>query len=153
MATHNSDQFAEGYRKYPIDKHGKIRFAYFSITAPAGGYAADDLVKIAELPQGRKRLLPSMSRVTCSALGAGRTIDIGHEAYLNRAPDNDEVDADFDAFVDGMDVSSASADQKWSDELKYDLYSMAEIDVFLTLLGGTMPEGETIEGYVAYVCE
>lgn len=153
MATHLSDQLAADFRRYPIDDHGKLRMQYFSISALTVAYAADDMVKLFSLPSGRKRLLPGLSRITTSAFGSGRTIDIGHDAYMRRPPDNDEELADLDAFIDGMDVASAVNGAAWSTALKFDLYSMAEVDVYMTILGGTMPIGASASGYLTYVYE
>lgn len=152
MATVQSDQLTEGVRRYPIDDHGKIRFAYFSYTATAD-LSANDEIELTKLPPGRIRVLPSMSRLATSAFGAGRTLDIGHREYMKRPAGNDTEAEDVDAFADGIDVSSAVADTKFGDALKYDIYSLGGVTVFAKVLGGTMPDTGTVEGYIAYVYE
>ena len=156
MATHLADQMKDDYRRFPIDDHGKLRMQYFSIgvvTPLAVAIPQNDMVKLFTLPPGRKRLLPGLSRISTSALGASRTIDIGHGEYMRRPPDNDLELADYDAFIDGMDVSSAVNGAAWSTALKFDMYSMAEVDVYLTILGGTIPVAGTVAGYLAYLYE
>ena len=153
MATYLSNQLQDGYRRTPVDDHGKLRTQYFSVGPLDTAYAANDLVKLFDLPSGRKRILPGLSRISCSAFGAGRTIDIGHEAYMKRPPDNDVEAADLDAFIDGMDVSAAVNGAAWSTALKFDMYSMTEVEVYMTILGGTMPVGATLQGYITYLYE
>ena len=67
-------QLEEAYRKYPIDDHGKLRFAYGKVTA-AEALAANGTMALVSLPVGRKRILPHLSRITTSAFGAGRSRD------------------------------------------------------------------------------
>lgn len=145
-------QLADGYRRHPIDDHGKLRFAYGKVTAD-GALAADGTLALASLPSGRKRILPHLSRITTSAFGAGRTLDVGTAAYMSRPAGSDPEAADPDAFVDGLDVSAAVTADEWSTDLKFDLYSLDEIVVYGTVLGGTMPDGATVEVLIAYLYE
>lgn len=157
MVVFQSDQRQDGYRKYPIDDHGKFRLQYFSvgiITPIAVALAANDQVELFKLPPGRKRVLPHKSRIAFSAFGAGRTINIGHRAYTKRPPDNDVEPENATAFISGLDVSAASGNPpQWSNAMKYDMYSYDEAVVFMTVLGGTLPIGGTVSGYMAYVYE
>jgi len=150
--TINAAQLAETYRRLPIDEHGKLRFAYGKATA-ADAVAANGTIGLFWLPPGRKRVIPHLSRVTTSAFGAGRTLDIGHDAYMKRPPDNDLEAADPDAFVDGLNVSSAVTAGVMGTALKFDIYSMDEVLVYATVLGDTMPVNGTIEVLMAYIYE
>lgn len=154
MANHTSLQLTEDFRKYPIDDHGKLRTQFFTIPALTVAYAANDTVDLFLLPPGRKRLLPNLSRLSGSAFGAGRTIDIGHRAYNARpsAAADAEVE-DPDALIDGLDVSAATNAVAWSTALKFDMYSVDEVMVFATILGGTMPVGATLSGFLTYLYE
>lgn len=145
-------QLTEAHRKYPIDDHGKLRYQYASFTATEA-VAADSTIGLLWLPSGRKRILPHLSRITTSAFGAGRTLDVGHEAYMRRPPDNDLEAADPDAFIDGLDVSSAVTATPVGTALKFDMYSMAEVLVYATVLGGTLPVNGTVEVLMAYLYE
>lgn len=146
-----SAQIAEDYRKYPIDDHGKLRYAYAKVTA-AEALAANGTMALFNLPSGRKRVLPHLSRISTSAFGAGRTLDLGHAAYTKGAPANQEAE-DADAFIDGLDVSSAVAAQPVGSSLKFDMYSVDEVLVFATVLGNTMPANATVEVLLAYLYE
>lgn len=153
MAEHLSVQMADGYRRYPIDDHGKLRFQYFSIAALPVAYAQDDTVVLFRLPPGRIRHLPHLSRITVSALGSSRTIDIGHKAYSKRPPDNDVEADDVDAFIDGLDVATGVTSVVWGTGMKFDMYSREEISVYMTILGGTMPVAASASGIFAYLYE
>ena len=148
-----ADQLAESYRKYPIDGHGKLRVQYFTVSALTVALAADSTIGLVWMPPGRKRILPNLSLVTHSAFGAGRTLDIGHAAYLDRPAGMATAVDDPDAFVDGLDVAAAAAATAFDDSLKFDMYSMDEVLVYATVLGGTMPVGATLEGYITYLYE
>lgn len=145
-------QLADTYRRYPIDDHGKLRFAYGKVTA-SGALAANGTMGLLWLPPGRKRILPNLSRITTSAFGAGRTLDVGHDAYMSRPADNDVVAADPDAFIDGLDVETAVTAGVVGTGLKFDLYSMDEVLVYATVLGDTFPDAGTVEIILAYLYE
>lgn len=153
MATKLSVQMAEDYRKFPIDDHGKVRMQYGSVAALTVAYAANDQIELFKLPPGRKRILPCLSRVSCSAFGAARTLDLGYRAYSTRPSDTADEVEDGDAFIDGMDVSAALNAAAMSTVLKYDMYSRTEVTVFATILGGTMPIGATLQILMAYLYE
>lgn len=159
MALQKSDQFQDGYRKYPVDDHGKYRIQYFSvgvITPIVTPFASGDQIDLFKLPPGRKRLLPHASRIKFSAFGAARTLSLGHRAY-NKRPAGQSGDVEVEnatVFINAKDVSAAlTTPGAWSDMLKYDMYSLDEAFVFATLGGGTMPAGATLEGYLAYIYE
>lgn len=152
--TINAEQLTEGFRRYPVDDHGKLRMQFFNVPALTVALAANDTIGLLWLPPGRKRILPGLSRLTVSAFGAGRTLDIGHDAYSSRPTAAVDANvADPDALIDGMDVATALAGVAWSTALKFDIYSIEEVLVYATVLGGTMPIGATLSGYLAYLYE
>ncbi len=151
--TINAEQLGEDYRRYPIDDHGKLRMQYFSVPALTEAVPANGTIGLFWLPPGRKRLLPGLSRLTASAFGAGRTLDIGHDGYMKRPSTEAPEAADPDALIDGMDVSAAVNGAAWSTVLKFDMYSLDEVLVYATVLGDTMPVGATLAGYLAYLYE
>lgn len=155
MPIFQSVQMVDGYRKRPVEDHGKLRYQYFDTGTLTAAYAANDQVDLCELPSGFKRIVPCLSRITSSALGAARTINLGHRAYMKRPSDNtDTTEAENGtAFIAGMDVSAAVNAAAWSTVLKYDTYSLQEIGIYMTILGGTMPIGARIEGFLAYLYE
>ena len=152
---HIATQLAEGYRRYPIDDHGKLRMAYFDFTAPAGGVAANGTIGGVWLPPGRKRILIDQAVISNSAFGAGRTLDIGHAKYLDR-PSGQETSAsddDPDAFADGLDVAGANDGLAFGTALKFDIYSLDAVLVYATVLGGTMPADATLQVRIPYLYE
>lgn len=152
--TQNADQLVEGYRRYPVDDHGKLRYQFFSVSALTVAIAANGTIGLVWLPPGRKRILPHLSRITTSAFGAGRTLDLGHDGYMSRPSGQATAEAaDPDALIDGLDVSSAVAAAAFSTSLKYDMYSLDEVLLYATVLGDTMPIGASMSGLVAYLYE
>ena len=153
-----SVQLTEGtttpLRLYPTDLHGKLRIARGTYTAPAE-LAAGTTIEMLKLPAGRITLLGHLSRYSVSALGAGRTLDIGHLAYIKGDQTVNNADqlqaADVDAFVDGDDVSSAVTAEVISTNLTIDLYSKTGITLTMTVLGDVIDAAETFELVVLYV--
>lgn len=151
--TYDADQLADGYRRYPIDDHGKLRMAYFSVAALTAALADGSTIGLLWLPPGRKRILPNLSLLTASAFGAARTLDVGHDAYMKRPP-NETLEADDpNAFIAARDVSGATTAVAFGNAIKFDMYSTEEVLVYATVNGGTMPVGATLEGCIAYLYE
>lgn len=148
----NAEQLADGFRRYPIDDHGKMRYMYGKVTASAD-LADGGTMGLFWLPPGRKRVLPHLSRIKVSAFGAGRTLDIGHASYRSRPVGNPAVADDPDFFVNGQDVSAGISANVFSTSLKLDMYSLNEVLVYATVLGGTMPQDATLEVLLAYLYE
>lgn len=153
----NSTQKDGVTRKRPFDTNAKLRFAYFALPAVAAAGDANTTIELADLPPGAVRLLPWLCRITTSAFGASRTLDVGHRAYTKAdafsSTTTDEAE-DPDAFIDGLDVSSAVANTAWSSTVqKFDMFSKAGVTLFATVLGGTIPVGATMSGLVAYLYE
>lgn len=153
MAVQKSIQLAEGYRKRPFEDHGKLRYQYFDTGTLTVAYAQNDQIDLCMLPPGAKRILPCLSRISSSALGAARTFAIGHRAYMKRPPDNTYEAEDAVAFMAALDVSAAVNAAAFSTVLKFDMYSMTEVTVFGTIAGGTLPIGGRVQGLLAYLYE
>lgn len=158
MAVENyiSLQEVEGYRAYPIDDHGKLRFQYFSVPASQVTVIgdADSTATLCFLPPGRTRVLPWLSRVSGGVFGASRTLDIGHVAYQSRDSSGEALEAlNLEAFLANLDVSSAVNAVAFSTVLKYDIYSKTEVEIKARIQGGTWPIGIAISGLIAYIYE
>lgn len=146
-------QQTDDYRKRPLDDHGKLRVQYFTLDPTTEAGDANTTIELCELPPSAVRIMPYLCRVQTSGFGAGRTLDIGHDAYQARPIDRaDEVADDPDAFADGLDVSAAGI-AAFGTGLKFDVYSLAGIVVKATVLGGTIPVGAALEGVIVYVYE
>lgn len=142
-------------RPYPIDEHGKLRFLCATIVQGAAAGDAGSTVIIGDLPSGRVRVLPHLSRYKVTALGASRTMDIGHEAYYDRADPTDTGEADDDnAFADNIDVSSATdAAFPVLAGTFFDMYSTKGVRLYATVDGGTIPAAAVFEFAIAYLYE
>lgn len=160
-----STEVGADYRGKPINDHGKLRVQYFNLPATTVAGDATSTVDLCDLPPGAVRIVPDLSRLAASAFGAGRTLDVGHRAYLKKDPHMlgggtiDEAE-DADAFIDGLDVSAAVTGSPFGAGLsafgyktKFDLFSKSGVTVFATVLGGTIPIGTTITGFIVYVYE
>lgn len=160
-----ADELADDYRGKTINDHGKLRVQYFNIPAVAVAGDATTTLDLCDLPPGPVRIIPELSRIATSAFGAGRTLDVGHRAYVNRDPlmigaGTEQVAEDADAFIDGLDVSAAvtgtafgSGLSAFGYKLSWDLYSKSGVRVFATVLGGTIPVAATVKGFIVYSYE
>lgn len=144
---------ADQFRKYPIDEHGKLRMNWFTIPALTVAGDIGSTLRLCELPPGRVRVLPHMSRLSASAFGAARTLAVGHKAYATRPPDNSDEADNPSAFAAAIDVSAETNVVALSNVLKYDLYSRAGVEIYATVAGGTIPIGATLNGYIAFLYE
>lgn len=160
MATVNSAQIAQDNnaqaRSYPIDNHGKLRVQYFYYKNETGDVlAAATEIDLCDLPSGRVRVLPNLSRYGATAMSTGRTLDIGHRAYTKDNSGTD-VSEDDNAFVSAKDISGAVNDVAFdagAGNMKADLYSKAGIRLFATVNVDTIPADAVVEGYIIYVYE
>lgn len=155
-----STELGEDYRGVARNDHGKLRIQYFNIPAVAVAGDANTTLDLCDLPPGSVRVIPDLSRIATSAFGASRTLDVGHRAYTKvGSPSTDEAE-DADAFIDGLDVSSAVTGTAFGSGLsafgyktKFDLHSKSGVRVFATVLGGTIPVNATVTGFIVYSYE
>lgn len=136
--------------------HGRIRIARFTFTQGAAAGDANSTADLVKLPPGKNiTLLKNLSRVTCSALGAARVLDIGHTGYTNI--DGTVVAAAADVLLDGGDVSAAATLAMGAgtnaltanDAFVFDNKTGVTLQGKVT--GGTIPAGATLHGYFAYI--
>ena len=131
-------------RLQPADM-GDVRLAYFSHTQ-AGAGDATSTVDLIRLPAGRVRVIGHLSRVNTSAFGASRTLAIGHAAAF--AVGGAAIDADDDAFAAATSVASEGGFAGAGFSL---IETESGIPVIATVAGGTIPDGATVEGVIAYM--
>lgn len=158
-------EMADAYRGSPLNDHGKLRVQFFDLPAITVAGDASSTVELCRLPPGPVRIIPDLCRLATSAFGSSRTLDVGHRAYEKRDPymagGSATTEAeDPDAFIDGLDVATAVTGSPFGAGLsafgyktKFDLYSKSGVTVFATVLGGTIPIGATIRGFIVYVYE
>lgn len=145
--TQQEGKLSENRQYWPAEG-GKLRLAHF--TLPATTVVGDDgsSVNLVRLPHGKVRVLPGLSRIDVSALGAARVMDLGVRAYV--ASDGKTAVAEIqNDFVNDRDVSGATSGT-FGTTVKKDYFSATGISIFAFVAGGTIPIGATMEGYVAY---
>jgi hypothetical protein len=135
-------------------KHGRLRVATFSYTAPAAHADGSD-VELVTLPANRVTVLGVQSTLKVSALGGSRVGKVGYKAYTKL--DGTTQIADDDALAVGLDLSSAStntiSNAIATADTKLSLDNKGGITLMLTVTGGTIPSGATIKGEVIYVVD
>lgn len=123
--------------------NAKVRLACFDFaqgeTAGDAGSTADLVVLPANC-----RILPALSRITTSALGA--TLDVGLRAYKN--VEGVAVAEDADAI--GAALATSSETSVAMGEGYIDVASQGSVVVFAT---GTLPAKATLKGYIAYLAD
>ena len=138
---------AAAVRYWPAEG-AKVRLAHFTFVNGDTVGADGSSVNLVKLPAGRVRVLPILSYIAVSALGASRVMDLGVRAYV--ASDGiTAVAAILNDFVNDRDVSSATA-ANFGTALKKDYFSYNGLTICAVIAGGTLDAAETMEGYVAY---
>lgn len=138
----------------PADQHAKLRMAYFTFTQGDTAGDANSTADLVELPAGKVRIFAGLSRVSHSAFGASRTLDVGHGGYTQ--PDGTVVNADEDALHSAADISSAGGfapvDETGNDQT-FVYESIAPVAIKAKCEAGTIPAAATLEGFIVYAYE
>lgn len=139
-----------GDRFQAFDRGAKLRMFYFDL--PATTVTGDDgsSVNLVRLPQGRFRVLPQLSLIKVSALGASRVMDLGHRAYIKEdgsAAGASEAES-LEVFLNNRDVSGATETHWGQVVTKYDFFSRSGVVLCARVSGGTIPIGATMRGYL-----
>jgi hypothetical protein len=147
---------ASGYRKRPIDSHGKWRSIYTKHVAAIIGDIGSTF-RLGTLPPGAVRLIYPNCFTGSSAGGAGLLLNIGYEAYRYKqdaATLNDGIEAgSANGLAAGLSVVAAGR-TVWSATLmKYDFYSLAGVEIVATSVGAVVPVNFTMETLITYLYE
>lgn len=144
----------DGDRLTTREKHGRVRVARFTYTAPAA-HANGSSVNLVTLPNNRVTVLGSMSHIRVSALGGSRVGAVGFRAFTKL--DGTAQDAVVNAFATAVDMESATTtmltDNIAAAGMVLDLDSEQGVTLMLTVTGGTIPSEATIKGVIAYVVD
>ncbi len=133
MATYQSEAAATGPRVDPLDA-GKVCCRSAKYTN-VGAKPANDVFEMVPVPKGAL-ILDIKWNIT--ALGVGRTIDIGDGGTVDR-------------FFDGIDVSAAAAGHLFGTGGQNQFHTYAADDtVDVVVLGDTLPDGAVINMTVFY---
>jgi len=155
VTNENSDQIdrLEAVPSKPVNPidHATLKYLFFEFTQGAAAGDAGSTAALVKLPPGEVRVFNDLSRIYSSAMGSGRTMDIGHEAYTEQ--DGDAVAADPDDLDANVDVSAAVAFNIGGTVGTHETKVFNSRDgVILTaqVNDGTMPAAATISGYIVY---
>lgn len=151
MATYNSEQIARlenlPQKMVKAGDHGRKRCLRFDYTAPSA-LAANSVIKLVKVPAD-VRIVKEESIVYFSAFGSARTVDVGYQAHEDNQ--GNDVVADVDHYIDGVDVSSAG-NQAFNNDTNDDGFeTTSEHIIVATVLGGTMPSAGYLKGHVTFV--
>lgn len=128
--------------RQPEDE-GHVHYLRFDFTQGAAAGDATSTQGLCYLPAGRWRILGAF--IDTSAFGASRTLDIGWDAFTQH--DGTAVVADPNGLVAAKDVSAALV--AWGLNVATAhvvLESRADVLIYSTVAGGTIPAGATIKG-------
>lgn len=131
------------------DAGGHLQAYQFYYKNETGGtIAADSIIQLCTI--GPCHVLPT-SVITTTAFSTSRTLDVGLQEYVNTA--GDTVASDIDAFLDGLDVSSAVSNTMFGSDTASTAYGAGvtidgQVDVLAKILGGTLPSNGIIQGVI-----
>lgn len=150
MATTNSTEYGNNVAVPAVmndvcDEHGRARVRSFTYTQVGAG-ASGDTINLCKMPAGNIRIL-NVSLVN-SALGAARTIKVGHTGYTKL--DNTAQAANSTAFLAATSVAAAG---QISDHSTQKVTSKDGFTVQALIEGGTIPDATTLTGYVLYALD
>ena len=123
--------------------NAKLRIACFDFAQGTGAGSAGSTADLVVLP-GQCRVIPALSRITTSALGA--TFTVGIHAY--KGIDGVDVVEDDDAL--GTAISGDATSKNLNIEGYVDVNSRHSVTVFAK---GTLPASATLKGYIAYLAD
>ncbi len=153
VTTEDSAEIANVDSRPPVlldetDWLGKLRMFRFAFTQGAAAGDATSIQRLVKLPPGKWRVILAMSRITNSAFGAARTLDLGWEAYTDQ--DGNAVAVDPNGLDDGNDVSAASSFNPTGtvgEDETILLSSKSGVVITAQTNDGTIPIAATINGY------
>lgn len=161
VTTEKSDQVTNLEALPPVrlntdELAGRLRIARFSFTQGAAAGDANSTVDLVKMPVGKTvTILKNLSRIACSAFGASRVIDIGHQGFTNL--DGTVVAAAIDVLLDAGDVSAiadlamGAGTNALTVTNTFTINSQTAALIQAIVTGGTIPAGATLTGYIVYV--
>lgn len=147
-----SDQYTlqtQSWSKVSVDVINKLELARFSYTHAAGAGTGE--INLIELPAGRITVYPDLSRLVSSAFAANADLHLGYRAYTGA--DNVAVVEDDNAFGDNLDAGGGALDQAWTlPAVGYFRFNSRNgVLIYAMVDTGNIEDGDTIDGWVAYV--
>jgi hypothetical protein len=129
------------------DRGGVVQAVRFTYTNDSGDALADgDIVKLAKV--ANCLILPN-SFLFSSAMGTGRTLDVGVQEYVDY--NGTTVASNIDALLDGLDVSAAVEMKIFGEDTASltrpaGLEIKGQADILAKIIGGTLPANGTLKG-------
>ena len=157
VTTEKSDQITNQEASPPVMSgvdtlRGKLKILRFTFTQGTAAGDATSTMELVKVPAGVVRVFLALSRITTSAFGAARTLDIGWQAYTDT---NDAaVAADPNGLDDGVDVSAAVSYNPIGtvgEDETYLFESNGGVTIEAQVNDATIPAAATINGYFVYV--
>ena len=136
ITTENSTQYARTVatpsKKVTVpDWHARLRFMFFEFAQGSSAGDAGSIARLIRLPAGRCRVILPLSRLSCTAMGSSRTMDLGWEAYTNE------------------DGTAVVADPNGLHETKL-FDSQDGVVITAQINDASLPAADTIDGWFAY---
>lgn len=156
ITTENSTQYARTVatpsKKVTVpDWHARLRFMFFEFAQGSSAGDAGSIARLIRLPAGRCRVILPLSRLSWTAMGSSRTMDLGWEAYTNE--DGTAVVADPNGLDDGIDTSGAGnvipGGTIGVHETKL-FDSQDGVVITAQINDASLPAADTIDGWFAY---
>lgn len=136
------------HQKTPVETIAKLFLGKFTYVHTAGAGTGE--IDLLEMPAGRIRVYPDLSRIVTSAFAANADIHLGYRAYVNSA--NVAVVADDNAFLDNGDAGGGAIDSAWVLPAEGFLEINSRNGWILTAMvdTGNIEDTDTISGWIAY---
>lgn len=137
--------------KQDVADNGQLRTKRITYTCTTAGQGA--AYPIGVLPAGKLTIYPTLSRLIASDMSPSAVLDVGWAVYDNEA--GSEVTADPDGWFDGVDTGTAAKNITWDGTggilaVPTTYNSKAGITVNMTVAGGNMDIGDTVDLYIVY---
>jgi hypothetical protein len=126
-----------------------IQVAPFNFTQSGAGDAGSTAL-LCELSGGRIKIIPELCKAIVSAWGTSRTVAIGYGANRSR-PDGTVLAASTAALLTASTTAAAGGTIAGSSFNELEVEVLDRLEIVATVAGGTIPDGATIAGRIAYL--
>ncbi len=160
VQNEESTEFANVFTTQPVVMNqsdvwgGRLRVARFTHDQVATADALSD-VKLVKLPAGRITILGALCKIYVNWTTASATIDLGYDAYINKA--GATIAADPNAFDDGVAVDTAGAIPLGTINATtaevFEFETQKGLTILATMQDNAGVIGDDITGYIVYIAE
>lgn len=140
------DANREAVKSEPQDR-SQMRYAYYDYTHSAGAGVGE--INLCDLPPGKIKVYPTLSRFVASAMVATADAHVGHRAYTQ--PDETVVAEDNNEWLDNVDVGGGAVDIAYAlPAVPTNYNSVGGVTVYCEIDTANIEDTDTITGWVAY---